>query len=379
MTALQNTTDAVAAEPHEDRAFRPSVPGLALRGLVYFGIAYVVLVLLTANADRAGKAADAVIYAMVGLSLNIIIGYTGQLSLGHQGFFGAGAFAAAYSLTVHEVPFVLSLLIAMAVTSLFALVLGLVALRITGLYLALITLVFGLTLEVSLFEVEEFTNAGAGQPAFRPDFLVEPFRGVENVRFYYFCLALLAVVVYVDWRLTRTKAGRALLALRENERVAAAFGINVVAFKLFAFVLAGAIAGLAGALFGYRYENVTGADFDFFLALTFVLMVVVGGLNSRVGVILGAVLFSPFGLDNLFKIPRIHDFLAGVSWIGEQRVEFMPRMIGAFLLIQTVVLNPGGIAQQLRPVTRWLAGHRFTLHGDKDSGPGVVEGSSARA
>ena len=362
-----------AGTPEAARPFRPSLPGLVLRGLIFAGLAYVVLAVLPANADRAGKASDAVVFAMVGISLNIIIGYTGQLSLGHQGFVGAGAFAAAYSSTKQGAPFFLALLIAMAVTGIFALLLGLVALRITGLYLALITLVFGLTLEVSLFEVQEFTNGGQGQPALRPDWLI------ENSRFYYFGLALLTVIVYVDWRLTRTKTGRALLALRENERVAAAFGINVTAYKLLAFVMSGVIAGLAGALFGYRFENVTGADFDFFLALTYVLMVVVGGLNSRVGVILGAVLFSPFGLDNLFEIDSVHDFVAGIPGIGEGRIQFMPRMIGAFLLIQTVVLNPGGIAQQLRPLTSWLGGKKFSLHGDKDSGPGVVEGSSARA
>ena len=371
-TTADRKTDAVApAHAFEKHNPVGSTISWVLRLAVFAAIAWLVLKVMPANPDRAGKGADAVQYALVGLSLNVIIGYTGQLSLGHQGFVGAGAFAAAYSATVHGAPFALSILIAMTISALFALVLGVVALRITGLYLALITLVFGLTLEVSLFEVERFTNAGAGQPAFRPDWLI------ENSRYYYFCLALLALVVYVDWQLTRTKAGRALFALRENERVAAAFGINVTAFKLLAFVLSGAIAGLAGALFAYRYENVTGADYDFFLALTFVLMVVVGGLNSRVGVILGAILFSPFGLDNLFEIHAIHDFLADL--VGDNRVQFMPRMIGAFLLIQTVVLNPGGMAQQLRPITRWLSGKPFTLHGDKDSGPGVVEGSSARA
>jgi len=359
----------VSGRPHRVR----SGVSWILRLAMYAALAWVVLKWMPGNPDRAGKASDAVQFALVGLSLNIIIGYTGQLSLGHQGFVGAGAFAAAYSATVKGAPFAVSILIAMAVSALFAFMLGVVALRITGLYLALITLVFGLTLEVSLFEVEEFTNAGAGQPAHRPDFLI------ENKPYFYFCLAMLVAVVYVDWQLTRTKAGRALFALRENERVAAAFGINVTAFKLLAFVLSGAIAGLAGALFAYRYENVTGADYDFFLALTFVLMVVVGGLNSRVGVILGAVLFSPFGLEQLLEIHSVRDFIANIPGIGEGRIQFMPRMIGAFLLIQTVVLNPGGIAQQLRPVTRWLGGKPFSLHGDKDSGPGVVEGSSARA
>lgn len=363
---------------HEQEASGPGFVGWIARGLLLVPVAYFVLKMVPSGPDTAGRGAEWMVFALVGISLNILIGYTGQLSLGHQGFVGAGAFAAAYALTVHGVPFAGALAIAVAIGALFALLLGFVALRITGLYLSLITLVFGLTLEQSLFQQPDLTGGGAGQPAPKPDALFEP------SRYYYFCLAILAVVVFVDWRLTKTKAGRALFALRENERVAAAFGINVTAYKLFAFVLSGMIAGLAGALFAFKSENVTGEDYDFFLALTFVLMVVVGGLNSRFGVLVGALIFSPLGLEyamehwHFLREFLIEGFLF-IPGFGEERIQFAPRLIGAFLLLLTLLQFPGGIAQQLSPITRWMAGGRFSFKHHGHAGPGSVEGSSVRA
>ena len=350
---------------------RPTVAGLALRGVVYVAIAWVVLVFVPDRHDYVDVAAEAAIYAIVGLSLNILIGYTGQLSLGHQGFFGVGAFAAAYAGTVHEVPFALTFLIALLMGALIALLLGVVALRITGLYLALITLVFGLTLEGSLFEVPEFTNGGAGQPANRPEWLF------ESDRYYFFCLAFLVVALFLDWRLVKTKAGRALLALKENERVAEAFGVNVTVYKLLAFSLSGAMAGVAGALFAYLLGNVTGTGFSFFLALTFVLMTVVGGLGSRVGVVLGAVLFA--SLD--FWIRDVEAVRGAVETVFRtaNTQQYAADFLGALGLLVTLIFNPGGIAQQVAPITRWLSGRRFSLHGDAHTGPGAVEGSSVRA
>jgi branched-chain amino acid transport system permease protein len=348
------------------------------RAVVYLLLAYWLLVLIPNSEFYAAFAADAVIYAIVALSLNIIIGYTGQLSLGHQGFFGIGAFAAAYSLTVRGVPFAATFVISILVAAAFALLLGFAALRITGLYLALITLVFGLTLEGSLFEVAEFTNAGAGQPAERPEWLF------DDGRFYLFCLAFLAVAFYLDWRLTESKTGRALLALKENERVAEAFGINVTTFKLLAFVLSGGLAGLAGALYAYRVGNVVGTDFGFFLALTFVLMTVVGGLGSRVGVILGGTLFATLDylLEDTFLNVIERGFVNGGTFLNLSQSnleQYDVAFIGALGLILTLVFNPGGIAQQNKPFFDWLAGKPFSLHGDKESGPGAVEGSNVRA
>jgi branched-chain amino acid transport system permease protein len=367
--AAETAVQAPVATRSEE-TWRPNIIGYVARAAVYVALGWFVLFYLRATEERAGRASDAVIYAIVALSLNIIIGYTGQLSLGHQGLFGVGAFSAAYFVTVHKVPFAATFILSALIAATAAVLLGLVALRITGLYLALITLVFGLTLPESLFSVNALTNGGAGQPADRPEMFF------TLNRFYLLCLGFLAVVVLIDWRITRTKTGRALLALRENERVAAAFGINVTAFKLLAFTLSGAIAGVAGALFAYSRGNVTGNDFDFFLGLTFVLMTVVGGLNSRVGVILGAGLFA--SLSYWFeRIPWVHTGVKAV--FGEERIQFAAQLIGALGLLLTVIFNPGGIGQQVSPFTRWLGGKKLSFKHDKDAGPGTVEGSSVRA
>jgi branched-chain amino acid transport system permease protein len=376
-TRADETTDEPAGKHRAGRDFGPIrwVP----RILVLLPFVYWFLYRIPSNEAAAPIAADACIYAIVGLSLNILIGYTGQLSLGHNGFFGIGAFAAAYALTVRDVPFAATFVVAALCGALFALFMGIVALRITGLYLALITLVFGLTLEESLFEVEWLTNAGAGQPADRPEWLF------DDRNFFYFCLAFLLVAVYIDWRLLRSKTGRALLALKENERVAEAFGINVTAFKLLAFVLSGTLAGIAGALLAYRIGIVTASGLGFNLALTFVLMTVVGGLGSRLGVILGASLFASLGflLDETW-LHSVQSFLVGILSFGNETAKTnvegsIVGFIGAIGLLSTIVLNPGGIAQQMRPFTRWLAGHPFSLHDAKEAGPASVEGSSVRA
>lgn len=373
MTVTAPQPTAAATEPETAPVpFTPSPTGWGVRygllGLLALALVVGPTPLGLGDEDIAGRFADGAIYAVIGLSLNLILGYAGQLSLGHQGFVGVGAFATAYGATVLGLPFAATFVLAALVGAAFALAIGAVALRITGLYLALITLVLGITLQRSLFEVPELTNGGAGQPADRPDALL------LNERFYWFCLAVLAVVLYLDWRLTKSKAGRALLALRENERVAEAFGIDVTRYKLLAFTLSGGIAGIGGALFAYRAQSVVGDDFEFELALTFVIMVVVGGLGSRVGVVIGSFFFAL--LDYFLERAGLTGLLEPL--IGES-AQFSGQFIGALLLVLTLIQNPGGIAQQLRPLTRWFGGGRFTLHDHSDSGPAAVEGSSVRA
>ena len=371
-------------EAHLDEPpFKPSPAGWVGRGVVYALIAALVLLLPLARPGfELNRYSQAVIYAIIGLSLNVLIGYTGQISLGHQAFVGIGAFTSAYIVSVQGQNFFIAVVVAIVVGALQALMLGAVALRVRGLYFALITLSYGLVAEQNIFQIQSLTGGGAGQAAPKP-------AGFESDhRYYFLCLAFLAVVLWVDWRMMKTKGGRALLALRENPRVASTFGVNVKAFTLFSFVVSGMMAGLGGGLLAHNDTFVTPEIYDFRLALVFVIMTVVGGLRSRPGVVIGSAFFALLGFliekhfvfDLFFVGPRINfsigEVLEWIPFVPTLTPEIAPLVLGPLLLLLTLTLYPGGIGQQLRPLLGWLRGRRFDPH---DRGEKEVQISDVRA
>ncbi len=347
----------------ESARWRPSATGWVARLVVLVAILgsvlWVTAIVPQYWADRISLAA---IYAVIGLSLNIVLGYIGQVSLGHHGFVGIAAFVAAYFVTERMgcTPQVgcgldhFGAAIGLAVVSggIGAMLLGLVALRIRGLYLALITLAYGFVAERSIFEIPFLTRGGAGMPAPRPD-------GFTSDRAYAFLtLFFVAVVIFVDWRLLRSKVGRAILSIKHSEAVAATYGINVVAYKVLAFTLSGLFAGIAGSLLAFRAENVVSNDFNFANALLWVLMVVVGGLGNRTGVIIGSAFFALFPFLIVLIGPLEH-FIRDT--LGREP-DYFTIVIGAGLAILTIIQYPGGIGEQVSPITRWLGGKPFSMH-----------------
>jgi len=359
-------TEAIALESAE-APFRPHLGGWLARGAVLAAIGALVLWLpaTRGNVD-VHIYTQAVIYAVIGLSLNVLLGYTGQISLGHQAFVGIGAFTSAYMVTVHGQPFVAAVGMAMVVGGLQALLLGAVSLRITGLYFALVTLAYGTMAEESLFNIQSLTGGSAGQAAPKPAGFT------TDLRYYYLCLAFLAAVIWVDWRLMRTKGGRALSAIRENPRVAATYGTDVKLYTLMAFVVAGVFAGLGGALLAHNDTFVVRDLFNFQLALVFVIMTVVGGLRNRAGVVIGSAFFSLVG----YLFDQVFEHGLSLGGLKSLPKEYAPIVIGPMLLLFTLTRHPGGIGQQLRPVQRWLRGGRFSLKGTHD---GEVRVSDVRA
>jgi branched-chain amino acid transport system permease protein len=299
----------------------------------------------------------------------VLLGYVGQISLGHQAFVGIGAFASAYMVTEQNQPFWVAIVVAAAVGAVQAVVLGAISLRVTGLYFALVTLAYGLVAEQNIFQIEELTGGGQGQPAPKP-------AGFEtDLRYYYLSLAFLALVLWLDWRMMRSKGGRALLALRENPRVASTFGINVRLMTVFAFAVSGAFAGLGGALLAHNDTFVSPEVWNFNLALVFVIMTVVGGLRSRAGVVIGSAFFALLGYF-IDKFGWLESLLADIPAPRDLTPELAPLVIGPVLLLITLTRFPGGIGQQIRPLQRWLSGHRLDL---KDRGPKEVQISDVRA
>ena len=360
------TATEVMDAPRREKTERwaPSVQGWVAR-LVILAAIFGTVIWTTANvpnywADRISLAA---IYAIIGLSLNIVLGYLGQVSLGHHGFVGIAAFVAAYYATNKAGctldscafgTFLTATAIAAISGAAAAMVLGLIALRIKGLYLALITLAYGFAAERSIFEIPFLTNGGAGMPATRPN------GWATDREFAFLCFIFLAVVIFVDWRLIRSKVGRAILSIKHSDAVAATYGINVTAYKVLAFVLSGIFAGIAGSLFAFHETNVVSNNFNFANALLWVLMVVVGGLGNRVGVVIGSAFFALFPFLILLISPLDH-FIRDTL---HREPDYFTIVIGSGLAILTMIQYPGGIGEQISPITRWLGGKRFTLHAE---------------
>jgi branched-chain amino acid transport system permease protein len=358
---------------------RASLAGWLARAVASAPVLLLVLWVPSHSGDWTNNAIFAAIYAMVGLSMNVLVGYTGQISLGQQAFLGLGALTAAnvvHTGTNAPDPFTFAwgMVAAIGVSAGAALLLGGIALRIRGLYLALVTLVFGAVTADAIFTIPALNGNDAGISAYRPTALQ------SNYAFYLFALAMVAVCIYVDVWIRRTKTGRGLIALRDNELVASAFGINVLGYKLLGFVLSGAMAGLAGGVFAFWSQEFSDKDFTagagFNKALIFVVMVVVGGLGNRAGVIAAAAFFAL--IDPLFAGIAHH-----TGWLTfyTDHKAYISNIIGAGLLLQTVIFNPGGLGQVLRPFTRWFSGQKFSLHDEHGdaAAAALVGGGDVRA
>ena len=268
--------------------------------------------------------------AVAALSLNLLMGYAGQISLGQFAFVGAGAFTTGLVTGVADarLPWVFGLAAAAVVGAGVAFLVGLPALRLRGLYLAVVTIGVAYVGWQSLFRVGAIGGGSAGKVVPRPYFGAHGL--TDNVQFLALAAAVLVGVWQLDVNLTRSRFGRAFRALREHEAAAASFGINVTTSKLLAFTLSGAVAGIAGALWGSAYGTVTGDTFDYSQSLLLVVVVVIGGLGSRAGVVAAA-----------FFAVLLPDVLVGLFGSGVRGVDLV---LNAALLMFTISRHPEGLA-----------------------------------
>ncbi len=225
------------------------------------------------------------INGIVACGLNVIVGFAGQISLGHAAFFGIGAYTAALLATKAGLSFWAALPLVVAVSALIGLLLGIPSLRVREDFLAITTIGINFIVE-AIFNNFEFFGGALGIGGIpRVELFDLKLRGTE---FLVLCLFFLVVVMVVCWWLTRCWAGLACFALREEETAAASVGISPVRFKLLAFVLGTAMAGLGGALYAHFMRFISASDFAFPLSVSLLSMVVVGGMGTLWGPILGA-------------------------------------------------------------------------------------------
>ena len=294
-------------------------------------------ILLTSGTYRFGVITT-MIASIIMLSLVVLTGFVGQISLAQASLAGIAGFALSKLTTDTGVPFPLSLALSSSVAALFGVVIGIPALRIRGAQLAVVTLAGGVALEKFVFRNPAFTSS-SGNPIAKPillglDVSIRSGRNVARWQFGFVVLAVLLAVALVVSNLAVSATGRRMLAVRSNERAAAAAGIDVAQTKLVAFGIASFIAGLGGSLIGYSRGQLSADSFTALVGLTLLAFAYLGGISSVAGALVAGML-APLGigyviLDRLFDMGNSYGVFAG------------------FTLILTAILNQDGIVGAMR-------------------------------
>lgn len=229
------------------------------------------------------------IFSLVSLGLNLLTGYAGQISLAQAGFFGVGAYATAILTERVGIPFLVSLVLGSFVSAAVGALAGLPALRLKSLYLAIATLGYGLILQKILFEWRSLTGGGGGmelKPA-----TIGPISLASGPAMYGIVLASVVLGAWSANNLARARTGRALIMIRTSEIAAGSLAVSIPRYKIVAFALSAFYAGLAGGLYAYMVRYINPENFGTGLSIAFLAMIVIGGLGTVGGSILGAVFY----------------------------------------------------------------------------------------
>ncbi len=279
-----------------------------------------------------------VIYSIVALGMNLLTGYTGQVSLGHAAFFAVGSYTSAIMTMSHGISFWLALPISGIFAAILGIFIGLPALRLKGLYLAIATMGFGFIVEEIIARWESVTNGANGMLVQRPR--LGPIDFNSDLAFYYLTFIVLIVMIIILKNILRTPTGRALIAIRDSEVAAESMGINLAIYKTASFAISAFYAGIAGALFAHFMLFIGPENFNFIVSINFLVMIIIGGLGSVHGAIFGAIFLTV--LPELISLAK--DFLPPA--IGQQAG--LQGLIFGVLLLLFILYEPLGL------YGRWL-------------------------
>jgi len=310
--------------------------------------AYVRTDLTSGGSDWGGVLFLIVVYMIVAVGLNVVIGLAGLLDLGYIGFYAIGAYSVAIfgspsspvTNAIAEkwglsedwaVPFVACIPIALGLALASGVILGAPTLRLRGDYLAIVTMGFGEIIRILSRNVTQVTNGSAGiigVPS-PPEPSTNYFSSIESTHWYWLALVVLVVLIFFTRRLEHSRVGRAWLAIREDEDAAAVMGVAAFKYKLWAFAIGATLGGLAGLLFGSKQQYVEPNAFMVNLSFLFVAMVVIGGSGNVWGVLLGAFLLT-------YLPERFREF-----------VDWRPFAFGV-ALVAVMILRPQGLVPSRR-------------------------------
>jgi len=306
-----------------------------------FGSGVVVFLLLTKDNKWVDAITVSLGVAIVLLSIVVLTGYAGQLSLGQFALAGFGAWVAGRLVAVYDIPFLLGLVAGVAAAIPLGFVFGLPAVRTRGINLAIVTLGLGSTMELMLFRNRNYTGGVQGTQVGNPDLFGYDIGSINHpTRYGMFVLAMALLTVWVVSNVRRGRSGRRLIAVRTNERAAAALGIDVTAAKLYAFSLSSAIAALGGIVLAFRLSSISYQSFTNFTSITYVGLALVGGVGHLLGAFVGGTMATA----------GLNQEILESTWGGVGRwIQF----ISGIAILLMVLLYKDGVAAE------WVKMFRF--------------------
>jgi branched-chain amino acid transport system permease protein len=330
------------------------------RNRVLFGLFVAFLVIYpvldrTLGLARMGSMNPILIFMLLALGLNIVVGFAGLLDLGYAAFFAIGGYTVAF-LTAPQSPLVkagfeadfwVALPLAFVVAAIFGIILGAPTLRLRGDYLAIVTLAFGEIVPQSIRNLEGLTNGTKGMnPIGRPHFFGVELLASDQIPWYYLILAVTGFSVFVIVRLRDSRLGRAWMAMREDEIAASSMGIDLVKTKLSAFALGASFSGFGGALYASMLQYIGPDQFDFSISIMLLAMLILGGIGNIWGVLFGGLVLGAF---NLILVDSAGGWLKSLSqmlhapFIAQIDVGNSKLMIFGLALVLMMLLRPEGI------------------------------------
>jgi len=277
------------------------------------------------------------IYCLITIGLSLLMGYAGQISLGHAAFFGIGAYVSAILTTRYGLNPWLCMALGVVVTSIVAFLVGAPSLKLKGHYLAMATLAFGIIVFIIFNEEIEWTGGPDGMTGI-PGLSVFGYSLNKVERYYYFVWTAVLLVFIFTVNIIQSFSGRALRAIHSSETAAMAMGVNVSGYKIVVFTYSAALASLAGSLYAHYLNFINPSTFDIFFGIKLLIMIALGGMHYIWGAVIGAVLIT------FLSYEWLHYF-----------DEFEILAYGAILLITTVFL-PQGLAGVPDIIKKWVKG-----------------------
>lgn len=297
-------------------------------------------------------------YGIAALGLNIVVGFTGQISIGHAAFFGFGAFASAWLSNEFAVPVFFAIPLAGVLTTGVGMLFGLPAARLKGLYLAIATLAAQFILEDFFARAEWFTGGVAGASA-KP-FSIFGWEATTDGRYFYVVLAYVVICFLMVTNLMRSRDGRALIAVRDHYLSAEMMGINLTRYRTLSFGLSAFFAGIGGALSAHYSQFVSVEGFTILLSIQFLGMIIIGGLGSVKGTLMGTAF--------MVLLPEIMEALTGLLSGGpidralslRDNVAFLREMSIGAVIILFLIFEPDGLAHRWQQIKAYWKLYPFS-------------------